>query len=90
MTVVTKTYTRKSFDVQAVEVTAENIKAVAAWCDGQVIGREKPFIKVKTLNPMNDKQTKAYIGDYVLYSGKGYKVYTKKAFEGSFRPKSAA
>lgn len=86
----TSKFTRKSFDVEAVQVTAENINDVAAWCDGTVEAPHalsvdsEPYIKVRVLYPINPRQTQAFVGDWVLYSGKGYKVYTDSAFKKHF------
>lgn len=92
-------YVRKPFAVQAVEVTAENIHEVAKWCGGKVKesnltktgGREghQEYIKVPVNKPLNDRQTRAYYGDWVLLPKEGqgvdgFKVYTPKAFAGSF------
>lgn len=94
----TKRYTRKSFDVDAIQVTAENIEEVARWCMGEVRFQERlpvdggttpvnrPYIAVRVFHPKNPRQTQAFIGDWVLYAGTGYKVYTPKAFEQSFIP----
>lgn len=82
---------RKTFSVDAVRVTASNIEEVAAWCGGDVRsvagGREgsvRPYIKVRVLRPLDDKQTMAFIGDWVLHAGTGYKVYGDSAFHKSF------
>lgn len=79
--------TRKSFEVTYVRVTAENIAAVAKWCNGEVLGDRatgntpaRPYIKVRVAMAKNERQTKAYVGDYVLYAGTGYKVYPSRAF----------
>lgn len=88
----TAKYARKPFEIDAVQVTAENLEEVAAWCEGEIIGVdgemeksvEERYIKVHVHRPMNEKQTKAFVGDWVLYAGKGFKVYTNKAFEASF------
>jgi len=87
-----QTFVRKPFSVEAVQVTDENMDAVAKWCQGDVRTADKgdPFIKVRVHNPLTDRQTKAFVGDWVLYAGKGYKVYTDKAFERSFDPKEVA
>lgn len=92
-------YVRKPFAVQAVEVTRENIREVAEWCGGTVKesnltktgGREgeQQYIKVPVKKPLNDRQTRAYYGDWVLLPREGqgldgFKVYTPKAFTGSF------
>lgn len=81
-------YVRRPFEVDAVRVTDENFDNVAAWCDGVVEDDgEKKFIKVRVAKALNERQTKAFVGDWVLYAGTGYKVYTAKAFNRSFEPK---
>lgn len=87
-------YVRKPFDIDAVQITEENIAEVAKWAGGDVRkDREnKPYIKIRVFQPKNSRQTKGYVGDWVLYAGTGYKVYTPKAFENSFEladPKSS-
>lgn len=81
-------YQRKAFEVEAVQVSEENIPDVAEWCDGEVIVDDKnphrTHVKVKVKRPLNDKQTRAYFGDWVLLSESGYKVYTNRAFVNSF------
>lgn len=79
-------YVRKPFAVDAVQITADNINEVALWCQGEVKTNDKgdAYIKVRVHNPMNDRQTMGFVGDWVLYAGKGYKVYTDKAFQNSF------
>jgi len=91
MSVQSNTYVRKPFDVEAVEVTDENIEEVAEWCNGTVIAEgnenQKLFIKVRVARALNERQTKAYPGDWVLYAGTGFKVYTPKAFHKTFHKK---
>lgn len=84
--VVTKQYMRKPFSVDAVQVTEENMQSLAEWCQGDIrtTDRGDKFIKVRVHNPLTERQTKAFVGDWVLYAGKGYKVYTDKAFKTSF------
>lgn len=88
-------FVRKPFVVEAVEVTAENLEEVAAWCDGEIrttkqVGEHTKtsytvkYIKVKVKRALNDRQTKAFIGDRVLKAGTGFKVYTEQAFFNSF------
>ncbi len=80
-------YVRRPFYVDVVQVTAENIEAVATWCDGEVRSEANggaQYIKVRVSNPRTDRQTKAFWNDFVLYAGSGYKVYTPKAFANSF------
>jgi len=87
----TERFVRKPFPIDAVRVTAENMTEVAKWCDGEV--KYEPtskddgawFISVKVVNPINSRQTQAFIGDWVLYS-KGWKVYFDGAFRNNFDP----
>jgi hypothetical protein len=92
----TTTYVRKPIYVEAVQVTEENFTEVAAWCQGAIVGKhglslgnlaedKTKFIKVRVVNPQRPRQTKAFVGDWVLYSEyNGYKVYTEGAFRNSF------
>lgn len=84
----TQSYKRKAFEVDAVQVTAENMLEAAAWCKGEVIQKEgePDHIKVKVHRPMNKKQTEATVGDYILLSSTGFKVYPEKAFVATFEP----
>lgn len=82
-------FTRKPFSVDAILVTSGNIEDVAEWCKGEVLvddatGRQ--YIKVRVQRPLNDRQTMAFVGDWILYAGTGYKVYTSKAFAQVFDP----
>lgn len=85
-------YSRNSFLVDAVRVTEENMAEVAEWCKGEIhddAPERNPtqcsnYIKVHVDNPLTVRQTTAFVGDWVLYAGKGYKVYTNKAFVKSF------
>lgn len=84
-----KLYNRKTFTIEAIRVTDENMVEVAAWCHGTIeVERTdngvKKFIRVKVRNPITDKQTKAFAGDWVMKSKHGFKVYVNKAFSNSF------
>lgn len=81
----TTKFIRRSFEVDAVRVTDENIDDVAKWCQGEVLETNgKKYIKVKVQKIISDRQTQAFVGDWVLYAGAGYKVYTNRAFRNSF------
>lgn len=82
----TTKYARKTFEIDAVQVTADNIAEVAKWVDGDVRTDNKnaQYVKVRVHLPRSDRQTRAYVGDWVLYSGTGYRVYTPKAFAHNF------
>lgn len=79
-------YVRKPFYIDAVRVTAKNIDEVNKWCNGEIrVGDDdKKYIKVRVHRPANDRQTQAFVGDWVLYAGTGFKCYTHKAFMGAF------
>jgi hypothetical protein len=80
---------RKSFDVDYVEVTDENMVEVAAWCGGRVVaanGEVAAHIHVSDKNTMNSRQKKAYVGDLVLRQGTSFKSFTQKSFKRSFDP----
>ena len=86
-------YGRKPFSVGAVQVTSENMAEVAKWCGGRVQNMVEDgvdsvagtkYIKVKVKRPLSARQTKAFIGDWVLQAGTGFKVYTDPAFQKSF------
>lgn len=93
MGVNTVKYIRKPLYVDAVRVTEENFDEIVAWCQGEVLtddvpgqGTSRKYIKVRVHLPKNPRQTKAFVGDWILYTEKGYKVYTNKAFHASFDP----
>jgi hypothetical protein len=81
MAITTTKYVRKPLYVDAVQVTEENFHELAEWCHGLIEGRH---IKVRVSNPMSVRQTKAFVGDWLLYTDTGYKIYTDKAFQASF------
>jgi hypothetical protein len=87
--VETDNYARKPFVVEGIRVTEENLSDIADWCGGEVrtsttMSENKRYVKVRVHHPLSDRQTKAYVGDWVLFSGNGYKVYTDAAFQKSF------
>lgn len=86
MGIDTETYIRKPLYVEAVRITEENFDEIAAWVPGKVQKQgSKRYIKVMVANPKSDRQTKAYVGDWILWTERGgHKVYTPKAFELAF------
>ena len=91
MSVATAQYIRKPLYVAAVRVTNVNFEEIADWCQGEILqdevpgqGTGKKYIHVRVHNPKNTRQTKAFVGDWLLYTERGYKVYTNKAFHASF------
>lgn len=93
MTIETDRYIRKPLFVNAVRVTEGNFDAAVMWCDGVVETESagpregKPFIKVSVHGiPKSQRQTKAFVGDWLLHTERGFKVYTDNAFRSSFNP----
>lgn len=92
MEMQTQKYVRKPLYVDAVQVTDENFNQVAEWCQGSietdqlgdVDSNKKYHIKVRVIYPKNPRQTKAFVGDWVLYTERGYKVYNNTAFHEAF------
>lgn len=97
MALSTTRATRKPFYVDAIRVTALNMQEVAEWCGGEIrktapkpqIGGElgqKNYIHVPVEHASNERQTKAYVGDWVLRANGTFKVYTNKAYVNGFDP----
>lgn len=77
----TKAARRKTFDVEYVVVTEDNIEEVASWCGGAIGGTDADrFIRIIDKNAMNQRQTKAFIGDYMSRRNTSFKCYGKKSF----------
>jgi hypothetical protein len=86
MSLKTHKFARKPFYVDAVRVSENNIEEVAEWCKGEVVnnGTDPIHIRVEVNRPLNERQTQAFVGDWVLFAGTGFKVYMPKAFDRSF------
>lgn len=81
----TLVYLRKPLVVEAVKVTKDNIYDVAKWCAGDVRSSENAkVIEVNVLHPVNKEQMIANIGDWVLRSQHGFKIYNDRAFTRGF------
>lgn len=90
----TEQFARKPFLIDAVQVTAANIDEVTKWCGGKVETIERgnktvKYIDVPVSRPMNERQKKAFVGDWVLKAGKSFKCYTSRAFDDCFEKPSA-
>lgn len=82
---------RKVFYATAVQVTSENIVEVAEWCGGEVRTLSEPaaqtqYVRLVTYKTTPERQARAYVGDWVMYAGRGYKSYTQKALDLTFKP----
>lgn len=96
MSITPEKYIRKPLVVLGVEVTKENFTELALWLQGSIqnvdgsepetIDPDTQFILVRVHNPKSPRQSRAFVGDWILYSDRGYKVYTPKAFKNTFDP----
>jgi len=97
--IITTRYVRKPLFVDAVKITPDNFAHISSWCQGEIRSLEDDaqiknydelnpaeafYIRVRVHNPKNVRQTQARVGDWLLYTDRGYKVYTEKAFFNSF------
>lgn len=85
MALTIKKFVRKPFNVEAVQVTDDNMAEVAVWCKGKIETEPggRKFIAVPVRRPLDERQTRAYIRDYVVLGRdtnlKGFKVYIPNA-----------
>lgn len=81
---------RIPFEVESVQVTEENMSEVAEWCNGEIVEATRQFprpnIKVDVLHPAHERQRRAFVGDHVLRTEKGFKIYNDRAYHECFRP----
>jgi len=84
--VKTLKFVRKPFYVDAVQVTKTNMAEVEEWCGGirHFDENGNAFIKVLPQRSKLIPKTRAFVGDWVLSSKIGFRVYTNSAFEKSF------
>lgn len=85
----TEKYQRKTFIVNAVQVTEENMAEIAVWTSGNIVQKDDapgPYVDIDTHQPINERQTQAYIDDWVLETGGTFKIFTPKAFKKNFEP----
>lgn len=81
---------RKPFPVRGFEVTETNMDAIARWCVGHVVREDvpRPFVRVPVSRSVNEKQTRAYVGTWVIasvFEGQtSYKVYKKEWLDRTF------
>lgn len=52
--------------------------------EGVELDPNNHYIRIRVHNPQSQRQTKAFVGDWILYTERGYKIYTEKAFKENF------
>jgi hypothetical protein len=90
-------YVRKPFEVVAERVTPLNLQRLAKWCggkihsDGEKEGNfSRDYIHVKVQDARTPEHERAKIGDWIVKSGRTWKVYNDKAFRRSFQKKDGS
>lgn len=86
---IVKEYSRKPLTVEAVQITDDNIKEVAEWCGGDVCsftsnGVTTWSIEVKVLHAKKTPAQQAHVGDWILKSKQGVKIYQDMPFRKGF------
>lgn len=84
MTITPLTFVRKSFPIEAIQVTTENMSAVAEWCGGELV-QDGSHIKLNIKNPQSERLTRAFSGDWVTRSGRNHKIYEDGPFKRTFQ-----
>jgi hypothetical protein len=88
-----ESFTRRPFDVNAVQVTPQNAAEIAEWCGGKVgssnyklAGFETKLdtVLVPGNGPNKGKEVEARIGSWVVEHQGNFRVYRKKQFTESF------
>jgi hypothetical protein len=85
-------YIRRNHEVEAVQVTFEMFRDIAEWCGGAIRslrdeGTGELYIRVPIVrSKYANKPNKAFVGDWILKDGDGFKVYSDKAFQNSYKP----
>lgn len=92
MPIVTATYERRTFRVQAIRVTQENMRELAEWCGGDLARtldvNERDYISVP-VGHVNGRErlARAYVGNWItrLTEANNFRVYKDKSFVEAFR-----
>jgi hypothetical protein len=82
----TQRYVRKPMFVEAIQVTKDNFREIAKWCNGTAYESSDGHITIRVLRTRSTTipRTKAFLGDWVLSSENGFRVYTNNAFLKAF------
>lgn len=93
--VITQTWVRNSFEIEAVKITRQNIDAVAKWCGGSVLARRvqgepsRLYVHFGETKYTRVTMTKAFIGDWILMVDDEFKHYRDRSFHMVYQLKAA-
>lgn len=86
-----KKYIRKPMQVEALQVTDDNMEFAATWSGGTIKTtkgtEERPpqrYVKIEMKRAISERHTRAFPGDWLLKSEVAVKVFTDPAFKASF------
>ena len=86
-------YVKRNSIVQAVQVTAENLRDVRLWCKGglsvtDASGTAEWFITVPVVktNSYDNKPKRAFVGNFIVLDDDGYKIYREADFFRMYDP----
>jgi hypothetical protein len=86
----TTKFLRKPLSVEAVQVTEGNMAQIAEWANGtlytDVLDPAEWYIDIKVIHPLRRKECRAHIGEWILKSKQGFKIYSDRAFQKGFEP----
>lgn len=86
-------YARKTFPVNAVQVTLENVREVAEWCKGtvemvptRILGTvtDLPVVKMKGQGDNRGRDFTASLGSWIVELKGSFRVYKPVQFDESF------
>jgi hypothetical protein len=82
-------YVNKPFEVEARELTEDNLEEIELWCGGSIKGTKLPRKDriIELWDHTLDMENRASIGDFVVYCREldMWKIYTKRSFHNLFR-----
>lgn len=89
---VVQTWTRKSFDVEAVRLTEENLSEAAEWCNGTVSRSldhgNRQCVYFMSVAYGKTRATKAFAGHWIVKIDHTFKHYRDESFRKSYMPGS--
>lgn len=89
----TQKYTRRPFEVEAVQVTPKNVEQVAEWCGGTVTLADYKLmggihkmgaVLLPKQGPRNNKTHTVLIGQWITKHNASFRSWSKDAFENTF------
>jgi hypothetical protein len=77
------TYRPWSLTAQAVQITADNARAVTAWCDGTLLELNSFTVEIRV--PCWDRSKLAHLADWVVKESGVFEVYDTEQFHEHYR-----